>query len=83
MGPGQPPGAPRDFFGDDLNLHYCALVDTVKTTIHEGDQVQGQLTMAAGEIVELLNTHIAEGWSWVRSSSGAEGYVPEGYLESA
>ena len=49
----------------------------------KGDQVQGQLTMAAGEIVELLNTHIAEGWSWVRSSSGAEGYVPEGYLESA
>ena len=49
----------------------------------EGGQAQGQLTMAAGEIVELLNTHIAEGWSWVQSSSGAEGYVPEGYLESA
>ena len=49
----------------------------------EGDLAQGQLTVTAGETVELLNTHIAEGWSWVRSSSGAEGYVPEGYLEAA
>ena len=49
----------------------------------EGEKALSQLTVAAGEFVELLNTHIATGWSWVRSSDGAEGYVPEGYLESA
>ena len=49
----------------------------------EGGHALRQLTVAAGEAVELLNTHTADGWSWVRSSSGAEGYVPEGYLKSA
>ena len=49
----------------------------------EGEKALSQLTLAAGEIVQLLNTHVADGWSWVRSSDGAEGYVPEGYLESA
>ena len=48
----------------------------------EGDQAQTQLTVTAGETVELLNTNVADGWRWVRSASGAEGYVPEGYLES-
>ena len=49
----------------------------------QGDQSQSQLTVVVGETVELLNTHIAEGWRWARSSSGTEGFVPEGYLKSA
>ena len=48
----------------------------------EGDSTQGQLSVAAGETVELLNTHMAEGWRWVRSSSGDEGYVPDEYMKS-
>ena len=57
---------------------------TSMVAIHafEGDQAHGQLTVTAGETVELLNTNVADGWRWVRSVSGAEGYVPEGYLES-
>ena len=46
-----------------------------------GDADLGQLTVGAGESVELLKTHKAEGWVWVKSASGDEGYVPEGYLE--
>ena len=59
-------------------LHEVELYHQGAIAIHafEGDQAQSQLTVTAGETVELLNTHIAEGWSWVRSSNGDEGYVP-------
>ena len=47
----------------------------------EGDLAQSQLTLAVGETVKQLTTSAtAEGWSWVVTSSGSEGYVPEAYL---
>ena len=47
----------------------------------EGDLEQAQVTVAAGDIVQLLNTNLGNGWSWVLTSDGTEGYVPSSYIE--
>ena len=47
----------------------------------EGDLEQAQVTVAAGDVVQLLNTNLADGWLWVLTSDGTEGYLPSSYIE--
>lgn len=46
----------------------------------EGDATEHQLTVGAGEVVERLASGDEDGWAWVRSSGGEEGFVPAAYL---
>ena len=46
----------------------------------EGDPTQHQLTVREGDVVERLTSEPADGWAWVRSTEGVEGFVPESYL---
>jgi uncharacterized protein YgiM (DUF1202 family) len=40
------------------------------------------LSVAAGEELEVVEEDTGDGWTLVRNTAGSEGFVPSSYLES-